>query len=283
MSVELKSYPHPVLGNGDDLGGFFKVPDFVYELRKDEIAINPTFTLKNKALEELISKGKASFVCRVESRSTFFRSSFSTRKNIDQFIFPAKFARDRVTAIFYICADENIEEYKPTDCNADYGKNPSFEVEKGDILAVGGYTNFLALKDFDPLRPPINSFFSIQPGSEMEGPMEVNYDAAKITVILSKEDWRRYAKVKNQTLIAGILHAAIVFPVLIDAVHKVQKHDSNYENYSWFERLDEVLDKKGLREKEPILVAQKILDNPGTRSFNSIAALLETDNQEEDI
>ncbi len=281
MSVEIKSYPHPVLGNGDDLGGHFRVTDFAYELRKDEIVLNPTYSLKNAGLEELISKGKALFVCRVESRSTFFRSSFSTRKNIDQFVFPAKYVRDKVTVTFYICADEYLEDYRPTDCNPDYGKNPNFGLDKGDILAVGGYTNFLAIKEYDPLRPPISSFFSIRPGNDLEGPMQVDYDAAKITVILSKEDWRSYTKIKNQTLIAGILHAAIVFPVLVDAIHKVQSNDSNYESQAWFERLEDVLDKKGLREKEAILSAQKILDDPETRSFSSILALLEIDDQED--
>ena len=57
MKVNAKSYPHPVLGNGDDLGGSFKV-EFPYELGREEVTLNPTFILKNTALEELIKKGK---------------------------------------------------------------------------------------------------------------------------------------------------------------------------------------------------------------------------------
>lgn len=63
MRVNTKSYPHPVLGNGDDLGGIFKV-EFKYELGKEEVALNPAFSLKNTAIEELLKKRESIFCIR---------------------------------------------------------------------------------------------------------------------------------------------------------------------------------------------------------------------------
>ena len=136
MKVNSKSYPHPVLGNEDDLGGFFRVEPFRYELNKDEIVLNPTFGLKNAAIEELIRKGKASFVAEVECRSAFFRKSFSGRKPIERFVFPSKLVRERVSVGFWICADQDIRGYSPSEAHPDYAGAPPFDIEAGDVLAL---------------------------------------------------------------------------------------------------------------------------------------------------
>lgn len=274
MKVEFKQYPYPVLGNGDDLGGFFKVPSFHYELSRDTVLINPTFSLKNEAIEQLVRSGKASFVAEVQSRSTFFRTSFSTNKTIESFSFPAQKVRDRVTVEFYVCANEDINSYRPSDSHPAY-EGAVFEIEKGDVLAVGGAVSFPADKNFDPLRPPVSSFMSIREGSHHEGPIQIDYESEKITIILSKEDYRNYLDVRNQKTAEGILHAAIVFPVLVDAIYQVRNQNSNFEAMPWFIRLETVLEAKGLREKEPVEAAQKILDNPAARSFSSMSSLLE--------
>ncbi len=279
MKVEFKQYPYPVLGNGDDLGGFFKVSSFHYELSKDAVVINPTFSLKNQAIEKLIRGGKASFVAEVQSRSTFFRTSFSTNKSIESFSFPAQKVRDRVTVEFYVCANEDIEAYQPSDSHPAY-EGAVFEIEKGDVLAVGGAVAFPADKNFDPLRPPVSSFMSIREGSQHEGPLQIDYESEKITIILSKEDYRKYYDVRNQKPAEGMLHGAIVFPVLVDAIYQVRNQNSAYEAQPWFVRLETVLEAKGLREKEPIEAAQKILDNPAARSFGSMASLLEINTDE---
>src|SRR3989338_709307 len=279
MRVNTKSYPHPVLGNGDDLGGFFKV-EFKYELGKEEVALNPAFSLRNTAIEELLKKEKASFISEVECRGTFFRTSFSTRKQFDRFTLPSRVLRERVTVGFYICADQNLPSYRPSESHPDY-EGVEFDIEAGDVLAVGGYCSFIAEKSFDPLRPPVSSFMSIMQGNHHEGPMLVDYETDKITIILSKDDWKNYLEVRGQKLAEGILHASIVFPTLIDAIHQVQNPNSDYEGMNWFGKVETILDAKGLRDKEPFEAAQKILENPASRSFRGIGSLLEVTNDQE--
>ncbi|MES2216602.1 MAG: hypothetical protein V4481_04885 [Patescibacteria group bacterium] len=274
MKINAKSYPHPVLGNGDDLGGLFKV-ELPYELSRENITLNPTFLLKNTGIEELIKKGRASFIVEVECRSTFYRRSFSTAKPIEKFSIPAKHLRERVTVGFFICANEDLKKYCPTAPHADY-EGAVFDVDAGDILATGGYSSFIAEKAFDPLRPPVSSFMSILEGSHHEGPMQVDYEAEKITIVLSKVDWKEYLGVRGQKPVQGILHSAIVFPALVDAIHKIQTAGGDYENTNWYGRLDAIMEAKGLQEKDPFEAAQKILDNPATRSFRGIETLTNT-------
>jgi len=279
MKVNTKSYPLPVLGNEDDLGGFFKI-EFRYELGRDAVVLNPTFGLKNASIEELVKKDKASFVTEVECRSTFFRRSFSSKRQAEKFSIPARALRDRVAVGFYICADKDIREYLPSEPHPDY-EGARFDVEAGDVLAVGGYCSFIAEKNFDPLRPPVSSFMSIIEGSQHEGPMIVDYDTEKITIVLSKADWKKYMEVRNQKLAEGILHSAVVFPVLVDAIHQVQSGNSEYEEKNWYAKVEVILEAKGLRDKEPFDVAQKILDNPASRGFEGIQALLDVNNGQE--
>jgi len=268
MKVNSKSYPHPVLGNGDDLGGFFRV-EFPYELGRDEVVLNPTFALKNSGIEDLIKKGKASFIAEVECRSTFFRKSFSTRNETEKFSIPSKALRERVTVGFYVCADQNIKEYRPAEPHADY-EGAVFDIDAGDILAVGGSSSFIAEKSFDPLRPPVSSFMSIMEGSHQVGTMQIDYDADKITIILSKADWKNYLEVRRQKPAQGILHGTIVFPALVDAIYKIQNSSGSYEGSNWYGRLEAILEARKLQDKDPFEAAQKILDNPVTRSLAGI-------------
>lgn len=278
MKVNAKSYPHPVLGNEDDFNptSAFRV-EFSYELSRAAVAMKPTFTLKNKALEELIKKGKASFLIEAQCRSNFYRSSFSTRELSEKIVVPAKLLRERVSVEFFIVADGDIKGYEPSDCHPDY-KGISFDIEKGDILAVGGYAAFSAEKAFDPLRPPVSSFMSIREGVHHEGPMEIDYTSDKITIELSKADWRNYLDVRNDKLAEAILHSSVVFPVLLDAIYQLRSGE--HADSNWYGRLETILDTKGLRDKEPFEAAQRILDNPSARSFQSINAILEANSDE---
>lgn len=281
MKVNAKSYPHPVLGNGDDLGGLFKV-ELTYELSRDAVVLNPAFTLRNAGIEDLIKKGKASLVAEVECRSTFYRKSFATKNQSERISIPAKLLRERVTVSFSVCADQDIRGYKPTEAHPDFDGAPPFDVEAGDVLAIVGQISFTADKSFDPLRPPVSSFMSIMEGSHHEGPMRIDYEAEKITIILSKADWKEYLGVRGQKPVQGILHSAVVFPALVDAISKVESPaGAEYEDMNWYGRLDSIMEAKSLKDKDPFEAAQKILDNPASRGFSGIATLINSDGEEE--
>ncbi len=278
MKVNTKSYPHPVLGNGDDLGGSFRV-ELPYELSREMITLHPSFELKNSAIEDLLKKGRASFIAEVECRSTFYRKSFSVGITDESISIPSKLLRERVTVGFYVCANQGIKSYKPSESHIDY-EGAVFDLDAGDVLAVGGYSSFIAEKAFDPLKPPVSSFMSIMEGTQHEGPVEIEYEADKITIILSKSDWKTYMEVRGQKPVQGILHSAIVLPALVDAIHKVQASPADYEHTNWFGRLDAILEAKKLQDKDAYEAAQRILDNPSSRSFQGIEQIINMADEE---
>lgn len=88
-------------------------------------------------------------------------------------------------------------------------------------------------------------------------------------------DYRRYQEVKKNKGIVDILHSAIVLPALMQAVLEVSDDSSEFADRKWFTILkDRVAETK---EDTPLIVAQKILENPLNRSFNAVEYLMEGD------
>lgn len=278
MKAKNISYPHPVVGNEDDMpGSIFKPRYFRHALGRDSIPCKIGFDLKNKTIEDLIAKKKAKFTVEMECNSTFFRTLFSTFDREAEFALDANRVREMVAAAFYVRAVEPIPGYVPKGCHPDYD-GFKFEIGPGDVLAVGGFTSFIAEKDFDPLRPSVTSLITINGRADRHGPMIVNYaDNEKIIIKLADTDWSRYRLVKGRKSAVPVLHATIVLPVLADAIRLVQKDDDETRNAYWFQRLKIILEQKRMMEKDPLTAAQDILKNPVERALGGIVEIGQED------
>lgn len=280
MKVRNLSYPHPVLGNGDDVRGAFGVK-FSHALFRDRIVLKPVFSLQNKTLEKLVKQKKAAFSAEAECRHTFYRQAFQTFSDAEAFELDAKKARGQVVVAFYIRAAQDLPKYSIDECHEDY-EGFAFDVKKGDVLAVGGLSAFIAEKEFDPLRPAVSSFMAIHEGPFSEGPMDPNFEDDKIVIRLSKKDWNSYVAVKNRSSAHGMLHSAIVMPVLAEAARIVsgQGREQGFDQWHWFERLEEILRRNHLQEEEPLTAAQKILGLPVGRGLAGIETMLNEESGE---
>lgn len=269
MKVKNISYPYPVLGNEDDVDGRF-VPSFRHILGNEKIILKVKFELKNKTLEELIEQKKAMFSIELECNSTFYRASLGTFNYEGNLEIEAAKCRDRVVVKFFIRACQPLSDYSISNCNKDY-TDLIFDLNKGDILAVGGQSSFIAEKGFDPLRPIVSAFIAVREGHEDEGPMVVDFgDLNRILIKLAKKDWSRYQGVKGSPWTFPIIHASIVFPVLADAIRRIHEEDEDIESTRWCGRLKTILEQKGLPLDDPFYSAQVILQSPLTRSLITI-------------
>ena len=270
MKAKNVSYPYPVLGNEDDVRGEFNV-SFKHVLSRDKIKFKVAFKLKNETLERLIKEEKAAFTVEMECGSTFFRSNFRSFEKHAEFSIKSALVRGHVNVGFFIRAIAPITKYKIENCHPDY-EGFAFDINPGDILAIGGFTSFVAEKDFDPMKPSVSSFMVIKQGNFDSGPMEVDYsDDEKIKIKLSKADWGVYALIKGRKTVAGMLHSSIVLPVLADAIALVQSGNAELQGTHWFNRIDVILRQQQLSEEEALIAAQKILKNPLERGLLSIA------------
>lgn len=270
--ITAKSYPYPVLGSADDIEGVFN-PSFHVTLSPEVVLVEYSIDLRNETIETLLSQGIVVYAIQVECKSTFFRKTFTSSKNIGNFEIPSQRLREKVTVSFNICAVHSIPNYQPKGCHPDYS-GLAFSIEKGDILADGGEGTFIAEKSFDPLSAPVSSFMKIQPASYSNGPMQVDAENDDIIIRLSKDDYDKFLALKD--IDTANLHASVVFPALVDVLHSMNTNkDSSIESYSWYMRLTEICRVRKIDIEDELNAAQTLLGNPLERNFIDQMRILE--------
>ena len=218
-----KSFPFPILGNGDDIEGRFNV-EFSYKLDPERTLIKANFHLVHPTIQALINEGRARFLTEVGCSNTFYRQAFETDKTSMQEYLAADDLRDRVDVRFYIYAAVDMNDYYPEGLHPDLQGDPIL-VNQGDVLAYGGSTTFIADKNFDPLKSPATALIALKEKREADGPISISYED-KILIELPKDD---YALYRNNKTAAALLHCSLVLPALIDALHTMNSQEG--ENY----------------------------------------------------
>lgn len=266
------SFPHPVVGIGDDVKGELRcnVPDFDFGVDTTTLYING-LEITNPTISGLVRDKVAAFTLRVSCGATYYRESFQTHDARSQISLPAAKLMGDVELQVRVCALKKIEGYRPEGLHPDYGER-SFTVQTGDVLAVGDDFTVRADKQFDPLAADIPSIMRIVRGARDKGPFGVNFDTDQILIELSAEDHDLYGLASNVT--PEVLHAALVLPVLCEAITRVRRRsaeDDMMTGLNWFRRLDTMLQARRIDEDEsPMLAAQKLLEMPLTRALKNI-------------
>lgn len=266
MNVSTKSYPFPVLGNGDDIKGKFN-PSMRYTLEPTRVILDCVMDLSNETIEGLVASKDASVYIQVECPSTFFRKTYRSNKLATVIEIASGDVRDKVTVKFLICANVAIPEYSPVGVHPDLEGDPSV-VEAGDVLADGGSGWFMADKTFDPLKAPLSSFMKIMKGSYKTGAMSIDYGDDKIIIVLSEADYAKYFMIRNYA--PATLHSALVLPALVDVLYTMQHNRSQYEDQPWFSKITQITIQQNIDIADPIFAAQQILGQPVGRSLEEI-------------
>ena len=146
------------------------------------------------------------------------------------------------------------------------------------MLALGPEYSVRAEKQFDPLAADIPSIMRIRRGTHGSGPFEVDFETSQIMITLSVEDHDAYGIASNSA--PEVIHAALVLPVLAEAIARVRIRSSEetLDQLKWFQRLDAMLEARRIEEDEsPIQAAQKLLELPFSRALKSILKRNEDD------
>lgn len=263
------SFPHPVIGNGDDARGSF---DPSLTRSNDRRVLNlevQALETGNEALGRLVEETRAKYVVRVECGATGYREVFSTTGSALSCEVPLEQLHREVEVEAAVIAVETIADYRPSGVHPDYG-DAVFEVEPGDVLAVAPGWRLNIAPEWDPLKAPVPSLMRIVKGDETDGPMDVILDNDKILVRVCQTDYERYLIRKGDS--SAILHASIVLPVLVHAISKME--DPEFSSRLWAIRLQELFDRSELEADEPVLAAQQLLDSPLSRGLARLEELL---------
>jgi len=272
MIYNNRHYPHPVLGIGDDMAGDVQVKLKVSS-DSEHIVIENTFSVDNKDLKRLIKENKACYSIHMSCAGTFFRSNYSSYKELsDPIKIKSSDLNGEVEINYFICANKDIVDYTNDASNADYGET-QFRINKGDILAYIGKGKFYANKTYQETTS-ISSIMNVNTDGKSNHPFFLDYGDEKITITLCKEDYEIYQEIKLKKF-ASILHSSLVLPALQQAISFIESGEADEQrNTPWFEILNDFILKEG--DTDAMVKAQKILDLPLNRSFRSMRDLQQT-------
>ncbi len=268
MIYNNRSYPHPVLGIGDDFIKSNLDVDLKISSNGVQIEIVPIFVLSNTDLSEFIANGAATYMSHIYCRGTLYREVFKTQKSLSEpIIIPAHKLNGEVEIDFFVCASKKINKYKCIDFNSDYGSTV-FEIDRGDVFAYAGKGKFYANKSPEELKS-ISALMNIDCSSKSKEPMYLDYAGEKITLMLSIEDYGNYKLIKGNPQYYGVILSSLVLSALIEALYFLEDDSSKeFEVNAWYKTLRAYKDKA--KYPDPLRMAQNILDNPINKCFEQL-------------
>ena len=134
MKINNISFPHPVLGIGDDVNSSagFASPPHVDE-QADRFIFKIKTNLEDKNIEKYIQNKNAIYTCEVSCVTTLYRKCFQSVDGSFSIDIPKSFLAGVVSFQFFITATKKFI-YTNKNFHPDYA-NSEFALEMGDLLA----------------------------------------------------------------------------------------------------------------------------------------------------
>ncbi len=276
MRLSDRSYPHPVLGNRDDVPGAAFQATIEMSTDKQSIYVAVDIACSCDTLNAHLAAGRATIVLHVECSNTLFRRAYTFNESTHRISIPADNMNDAVEANIFISAIQGIPNYHIPEAHSDYG-NAVFDIRRGDILAVSEGQVFHVESNFDSLSH-IGSIMQINESpKDGDYPMEASFEGQKIVIFLSKSDFADYKLLKPHEGVRDPLTTTIVLPVLVEALHIIKEENEGLEDpRRWVRALARRIENVGLTtEMQPLFLAQKLLELPVKRALSSSRMLAE--------
>ena len=269
MAASSISYPHPVLGNGDDISIGEISPIVSYEISDEAIHLNvDQLTSGHSYIDQMVQNGDALWHLRIQCSRTYMRENFSINDNSFEVRLQGEDYEGMVDVEISVVARKDIADYQPEGIHDDY-EDEKFQLRAGEVIGIGPTFRFLVDKVYDPLKAPVSSLVRITEGEHKDGPFTLTLDDDLIIVRLSKSDWHEYAGIRDR--VPPVVHSAIVLPALAEAIRKIYEHTDSL----WGGRLKDLLEASNIDEGAPLAAAQEILASPVTRTINDVNAILD--------
>ena len=277
MKLSQRSYPHPVVGNRDDVPGAAFQATVEMSSDRENVYVDVATKCSSSTINRLIADGAARHVLHVECSNTLFRRAFDFAETTKRISIPAESLNDVVEVNVFVRATHDASGYAVDAAHPDYG-NAKFQVREGDILAVGEGHIFHIESHFDSLSR-IGSIMQIEEATE-DGdlPLRVDFNGDKIRIILAKSDFKDYKLLKAQEGVSAALTTTIVLPVLVEALHfwKSGEAGADDDSLRWMRALRTQIAVLELSaETDNLVLAQKLLELPLKRALVASRQLAE--------
>lgn len=280
MRIKAKLYPYPVLAptfNNDYVESDFNI-EITSQVLPSEIILNFIPILSNKGLKKLIDEQKANFIVHIECAMTSYREIIRINEDGLEYRIPA----DKIEGMIYFCpfiiATENIDNYSNEKFNKDY-EGITFNIEKGNILAIGQEASLFAEKENDDLSN-VPSVFAVTDVKDPERKgIVIDNTGNKINIQLPEDDFNKFKIDMNNPAAISIIHSMIIVPAIMKCLEDLKNPElfMQYSEKRWARALKKAIIKLGyefntesITSLNSFEIAQKIMDNTICRGINDI-------------
>lgn len=272
------SYPHPVLDHTDDVIAEFAGRNIVQESAVDHIELRFDLLWSENHLRQLVEECKAILFARWKCPRTLRLQSAQLALLADYgnsrrygFAIPQVEVAGEIEIDVVIAAITSIDNYTLDTFNEDYG-GIGFDIQPGDILATYGPLRIHADKLWDPMQPPLESCFKFvrDDGATSDVSVDLLSDPDQVIVNMSPRVYQSFAMMTGNP---DVQIATVVLPALITALQKIQDDSDDadaYRSTSWGRALGELITRYGVSNLDPLNQAQKILENPISKSLTKL-------------
>jgi hypothetical protein len=270
MRLSQRSYPHPVVGNGDDVIGSAFQPTIEMTTDKENIYLNVKIICSSETINKAVSDKKANFLIHIECSNTVYRNTFRFLEHEFRVVIPRDDLNLDVEVNTFVTAQVDIPDYRVENAHEDYG-DATFAIKAGDILAIGEGYIFPVESDYDSMSR-IGSIFKLNESqSAGDQPMQLSFNGDKILILLSKPDMAVYKSLKAQPHLSTMLATIIVMPVLVEALHHLAECSTEDDPRRWVRAVSRKLKSLNIADEvEPIIKAQILLELPFKRSLVAV-------------
>lgn len=277
MRLSARSYPHPVVGNRDDVPGSAFQSAIEVTTDKENIYLELTTACSADDLVDMIRSADAVYAVHVECSNTLYRAVFEFGESAKRIAIPSDNLNDVVEVNTFVIAKRAQATYRVAGAHPDYGDS-FFEVGKGDILAVADGYVFSVESFFDALGRIGSIMQIVESPEDGDRAMVIDWNRDKITVVLAKPDFTDYKLLRGQDAVAAPLTCAIVLPVLTEALRMIAAGEIDDDTLRWARVLRARADALGREltsSTDCLTLAQELLELPLRRALAAARQLAE--------
>ncbi len=234
------NYPYPVIREYlEDYNTTVFKGTLMVNLQPEGYLVRPSFEIKNTGINALIAEGKLTYALEVQSPATWYRKLFLINDNKPVPLDPV-FLHERVELTPCIVATMPILGFTNEDFEIEYS-GMSFDINAGDIIAIGEKRSFDALYQNDVIKNG-SSIVNIA-GSDDTKEVICDFTGNIITITLPAEQYGDYTECGYLKSKYKTLNAIITIPVLVEAIGIIAndendpEHTSGFESRAWYKTI----------------------------------------------
>lgn len=284
MKLTNKYFPYPIISNNhNDYSGSTFACDMQVSRNINALDFTFNIVIDDNKICSMLEDGKVEYVFHFECVETTYRDIIcSNQSSVTKSILENKL-KGNVSICVLLVAKEDIKDYTNENFNSDYD-GFSFDIKRGTIIGIGGEFEVPIHKDTEEFEKIPSIFIIAKDSSTETDGMKIELSGDKIKIFLNESDFGMYASYINSPEATKIVGCILILPALIytfDYIKRVSSDsDGDFVSSRWYQAIEFALKKKGVELNNDLLgrmesyeLAQKLLDLPIGRAFQSISTL----------